>query len=161
MSLLFSPIKVGPITIKNRFMRSPTYEGLANSDGTPKKRLSEGEVGLIIPGYMYPMEACKAAPKQCAMYNDKHSNSWKNTVNKVHKNGSKIVFQICHAGVPDHLEKKGPSTFPGLYNSLTKTEIEDIIESFRKSAVQSQKAGVDGVQLHGAHGYLFSSFIQN
>ena len=59
MSLLFSPIKVGPITIKNRFMRSPTYEGLANQDGTPKKRLfrlieqlSEGEVGLIIPGYM-------------------------------------------------------------------------------------------------------------
>lgn len=54
---------------------------------------------------------------------------------------------------------KGPSTFPVLYNSLTKTEIEDIIESFRKSAVQSQKAGVDGVQLHGAHGYLFSSFM--
>lgn len=107
------------------------------------------------------MEACKAAPKQCAIYNDKHSNSWKNTVNKVHKNVSKIVFQICHAGVrvPDHLEKKGPSTFPGLYNSLTKTEIEDIIESFRKSAVQSQKAGVDGVQLHGAHGYLFIFII--
>ena len=149
-------------------MRSPTYEGLANADGTPQKRLlklieklSEGEVGLIIPGYMYPMKSCKAAPKQCAIYNDTHSNSWKSTVEKIHKKGSKIVFQICHAGlrVPEPLEKKGPSTFPGIYNALTKTEIEDIIESFRKAAIQAQKAGTDGVELHGAHGYLFSTFL--
>lgn len=80
---------------------------------------------------------------------------------QIHKNGSKIVFQTCHAGlrVPESLERKEPSTFPSLYNGLSKSEIEDIIESFRKSAVQAQKAGADGVQLHGAHGYLFSSFM--
>ena len=75
MSLLFSPLKIGPITIKNRFMRSATYEALANPDGTPKKRLlhmmehlSEGQVGLIIPGFVYPMESGKAQPRQTALY---------------------------------------------------------------------------------------------
>lgn len=168
MSLLFSPIKIGPMTIKNRFIRSPTYEGLANPDGTPKKRLlnlmeklSANDVGLIIPGYMYPNENCKAEPKQCAMYNDAHSSAWRSTVNKIHQNGSKIVFQICHPGVriPEPLERKSPTTFPGLYNSLTKTEIHDIIELFLNSSKQAKKAGAGGVELHGAHGYLFSSFL--
>lgn len=136
MSLLFSPIKIDPMTIKNRFIRSLTYEGLANPGGTPKKRLlylmkkiSANDVGLIIPGYMYPNENCKAEPKQCAIYNDAHSSAWRSTINKIHQNGSKIVFQICHL-----------TTFPGLYNSLTKTEIQDIIELFFELIKTSQKS---------------------
>lgn len=149
MSLLFSPIKIDPMTIKNRFIRSPTYEGLANPGGTPKKRLlylmkkiSANDVGLIIPGYMYPNENCKAEPKQCAIYNDAHSSAWRSTINKIHQNGSKIVFQKCHPGVriAEPLERKSPTAFPGLYNSLTKTEIQDIIELFFELIKTSQKS---------------------
>lgn len=168
MSLLFSPLKIGPMIIKNRFMRSPTYESLANPDGTPKPRLlrmveklAEGDVGLIVPGYVYPMEGAKAAPRQSALYNQKHADSWKSTIDKVHKFGSKIIFQICHGGVDviSGLEKKTPSPLPGKSEALTISEIEDIINSFYKSSMLAKSCGADGIQFHSAHGYLLSTFL--
>lgn len=168
MSLLFSSLRVGPMTIKNRFMRSPTYESLANPDGTPKprllhtmKHLSDGEVGLIIPGFVCTMESGRAQPRQTCFYNQKHADAWKPTIDAIHKNDSKIVFQLAHGGIGtvDSLEKRGPSTFPGLIQGLTTAEVEDIIESFQKAAVLTKKAGADGAQIHAAHGYLYSTFL--
>ena len=168
MSILFSPLKIGNLTIKNRFMRSATYEGLGNPDGTPKpkllraiEQLANGEVGLIVPGYVYPMESGKAAHYQCALYLDKHAQSWKSTIEYVHKTGSKIVFQICHGGmnVVQGLEPISPTTIRNRSREVTISEVEDIIEAFRRSAVLAHKAGADGVQIHAAHGYLFSAFL--
>ncbi|KAK8883157.1 hypothetical protein M9Y10_045805 [Tritrichomonas musculus] len=168
MSLLFTPIKIGPMTIKNRFMRSPTYESLGNPDGTPKprllkmiERLSEGEVGLIIPGYVYTMENGKAAPRQCGLINQQQAYAWKSTIEKVHKNGSKLAFQLCHggAGVNKDLEKVAPTAIPYFCKGLTTSEVEDIIDSFHKSALLAKSCGADGIEIHGAHGYLFSLFL--
>lgn len=168
MSIMFSPLKIGPMTIKNRFMRSPVYEAMGNPDGTPKpqlltliEKLAKGQVGLIIPGYVYSMESGKAAPKQCALYDQKHSDAWKPAIKKVHEQGSKIVFQVCHGGIGvlPELEKRSPSTFPGTYRGLSTSEIEDIINSYVKAASLAQKAGADGVEIHGAHGYLYSLFL--
>lgn len=168
MSLLFTPLKIGPITIKNRFMRSSTYESLANPDGTPKPRLlkiieqlSANDVGLIVPGYAYTMESGKAVPRQTGLCDPKQSSAWKSTIDTVHKNGSKIIFQICHGGIdvlPGH-PKKTPSAIPGKSAELTVSEIEDIIESFYKSALLSKSCGSDGIQFHSAHGYLLSTFL--
>lgn len=155
MSLLFSSLRVGPMTFKNRFMRSPTYESLVNPDGTPKPRLlhtmnhlSNGEVGW-------------AQPRQTCFYNQKHADAWKPTIDAIHKNGSKIVFQPARGGIgtADSLEKRGQSTFPGLIQGLTPAEVEDIIESFRKAAVLTKKASADGAQIHSSHGYLYSTFL--
>lgn len=168
MSILFTPLKIGPMTIKNRFMRSPTYESLGQPNGSPKPRLlkmienlAKGQVGLIIPGYVYSMESGKAAPRQCALYNQQHADDWKSTIEKVHKNGSKLAFQICHGGlgVNKNLEKVAPTKIPYFCRSLTTSEVEDIIDSFHKSALLAKSAGADGVEIHGAHGYLFSLFL--
>lgn len=74
---------------------------------------------------------------------------------------SKLVFQVCHGGIGvlPELEKRSPSTYPGLYKGLSVSEIEDIIDSYVKASKLAQNAGADGVELHGAHGYLFSLFL--
>lgn len=51
------------------------------------EQLSKGQVGLIFPGYVYPMESGRAQEKQCALYNEKRAIAWKSTIDKIHKNG--------------------------------------------------------------------------
>lgn len=71
-------------------MRSPVYEAMGNPDGTPKpqllhliERLAKGQVGLIIPGYVYSMESGKAAKRQCALYEQKHADGWKSAIDRL------------------------------------------------------------------------------
>lgn len=166
MSLAFKPLQVGPMTLANRFMRSATCEAMADPDGVPNKKLlknmvklSEGECGLIIPGFVYPVTTGKAHFKQTGLYNDELAEKWRESIEAIHKNGSKIVFQVAHGGIATvgNLEKIGPSNFRG--KQMTIPEIETLIDQFTEAAVRAKKVGADGVQLHGAHGYLLSLFL--
>ena len=169
LSALLKPIKVGSITIPNRFIRSPTCELNADKEtGMPSKPLfdiieayAEGKCGLIIPGYVYVDRKGRGLVGQAGFETDEQANAWKPTVDKCHKKGSKIVFQICHSGINSEstCPLKGPT---GLYpnsSSMTIEEIETTIENFRKAAIRAYKIGADGVQIHGAHGYLLSEFL--
>lgn len=173
-SILFSPVKIGKCVIPNRFMRSATYEGLGGTTGLPRSVLNQkiedlatGEVGLIVPGYVYPTVHGKAAPRQCGMSRIADSQVWESTVDIVHKKGSKIMFQVCHGGsrcqrsIIDGLDPIGCSPEPGYPDSreMTNAEIEDTIDSFVQSSFRLQSIGVDGIQLHAAHGYLLSAFL--
>lgn len=153
-------------------MRSATYEGLAGVTGLPRsvlntmiENLSEGQTGLIVPGYVYPIQHGKAAPRQCGMARLADSQVWEPTVKKVHQNGSKIIFQVCHGGVrcnPEDIKlpqaigvsPEGPNT-----REMTNAEIEETIDSFIQAAFRIQSIGGDGIQLHAAHGYLLSAFL--
>ncbi|KAH0795594.1 oxidoreductase, FAD/FMN-binding family protein [Histomonas meleagridis] len=171
-SILFSPLKIRGIEIPNRFMRSATYEALSDDFGLPKpilkkemEKLADGEVGLIVPGYVYPIKHGKANKFQCGMTNLQEAQSWKSTINYVHKKGSKIIFQVCHAGIkakPDDIGIATPIGASGILpetRDMTNSEIEETIESFIQAALRLQSVGADGIQIHAAHGYLLSAFL--
>lgn len=171
-SILFSQAKLGRLTVPNRFMRSATWEALADNDGRATndlinmiEELAIGNVGLIVPGAVYVTRRGQGMPGQSGMSTIEHARIWHRGVANVHKRGSKLIFQLIHNGL--YADPKlnggfppcGPSALNLNQHELTNTEIEDIIQDFADSAELSYHASADGVQLHGAHGYLLSEFL--
>ena len=169
--VIFSPLKVGSMTIKNRFMRSPVWEALADEKTglpTPKLlkamvNLARGGVGLIVPGYVYISEDAHALPYQTGLYDTKTADAWKDTIKKMHSYGSKVVFQPCHGGCgcsPDIVgTPRGCSGHVPGTRAMTTAEVEETIDNFINSAKLAARAGADGVEIHAAHGYLLSEFL--
>lgn len=176
MKTLFDEVKLGKIVIKNRFVRSATWEGMCDEDGVPTEKLLslyeelvKGGVGLVITGYAYVRKEGKGNPYQLGLYDDSLLPSLKDLVNTVHSLGGKIVTQIVHAGGQGKKSVSGMKTiapsavsFPSyddIPEEMTKRDIEDVIEAFGEAAVLAMESGFDGVQLHGAHGFLISQFL--
>lgn len=172
MSILFTPKKLGKLTVPNRFMRSATWEGLSDPDGRPTpellnmiETLAANGVGLIIPGAVYVTKRGKGMVGESAMTTLEHARKWKPCIEKVHQHGSKLIFQLIHNGLDanpslnDGYQASGPTSFNENQHELTNSEIEDLIQNFADSAELSYRAGADGVQIHGAHLYLLSSFL--
>lgn len=174
---LFYKTKINHMELKNRFVRSATWEGLANSDGSCSGELADlmlelakGQVGLIITSHACVTQNGQAGIKQLGIYSDQLISSYIEMVEKVHREGSKIIMQIAHAGgrAPIQLIKSqpfGPSSLEiknfMTCREMTKSEIFQIIEDFKNAAVRAKKAGFDGVQIHAAHGYLLSQFLSS
>jgi 2,4-dienoyl-CoA reductase-like NADH-dependent reductase (Old Yellow Enzyme family) len=174
---LFEPIKIKNLELKNRVMRSATWDGTADQEGgvTDESRriyleLGQGGIGLIVTGYAFVSHPLgQANPGQYGIYDDKLIGGWKALVRKVHESGdSKMAMQIVHAGINSpYLVRKGQtllavSRLPELsrpHREMTEEEIEGIISDFAAAAVRVREAGFDAVQLHGAHGYLLSQFV--
>ncbi len=105
MSVLFTPKRVGHVDIKNRFVHSATYEGMADPGGQVTETLikryrqvAEGEVGLIIPGFMYVHPLGRAYNAPMGIHSDEMIDGLTRLVSAVHEFDSKIFFQINHAG---------------------------------------------------------------
>jgi len=175
MKKLFDKTKINQMELKNRFVRSATWEGLANPDGSCSGKiadmmleLAKGQVGLIITSHAYVNKNGQAGIRQLGIYSDQLISSYIKIVEKVHREGSKIIMQIAHAGgrASAKLIKSqpfGPSSLEikdcMMCREITKNEIFQTIGDFKNAAVRAKKAGFDGVQLHGAHGYLLSQFL--
>ena len=174
-SNLFTPIKIGKIETKNRFMRSATWDAMADHSGLVTERsvalyhqLNTGGIGLIVTGFAFvSFPSGQAGVGQYGIYNDKMIPGWKPIIREAHKNGSKIAMQIVHAGINSgYLSHKGidlcaVSALADVvrkHHEMTDEEIEGIITDFVAAGVRVREAGFDAVQLHGAHGYLFSQF---
>jgi 2,4-dienoyl-CoA reductase-like NADH-dependent reductase (Old Yellow Enzyme family) len=174
MKKLFETTKINQMELKNRFVRSATYEGLANPDGSCKEalidlieNLAKGQVGLIITSTAYIRQGGQFIAKQSGIDDDRLISSYKQMVEKVHQEGSKIVLQIGHSGAKaidqlKHGKPFGPSSLK-IENincrEMTVNNISQTIEDFKNAAVRAKKAGFDGVQIHAAHGYLLSQFL--
>jgi len=175
VSKLFEATNINGMIIKNRFVRSATWEGLAEDDGmcTDKLinlmcKLVEGEVGLIITGHTYVHKKGKASPWQLGIYEDRLIPGLHEMTDAVHKRGGKIAVQLAHAGMYANTGIKGDIPFaPSLVSGFRKSavqemmpqDIQDVIEAFGLAAQRAKKAGFDGVQIHAAHGYLLSQFL--
>lgn len=171
-SVLFSPVKVRGLEIKNRFMRSATHEGYADSNDKPNSRLkkiicnlADNEVGLIVPGYVYPIKHGKASIGQCGVETYNQVQAWKDVIDYCHSKGSKIFIQVCHAGGRASEEATGVTPMaptggiiPGTITMKNET-IEEIIDSYIHAALRIQRAGADGIQIHAAHCYLLAEFL--
>ena len=175
VSKLFDISSLGSITVKNRFVRSATWEGMAHEDGscTPAlvdviRELAKGEVGLIISSHAFVSPEGQAGPRQLAVYDDRFIPGLGEMAKAAHDGGSKIVLQLAHAGVQadislTKLEAVGPwsvlSEKGPVGRAMTLDEVEQTISEFVAAARRAQAAGFDGVQIHAAHGYLLSQFL--
>jgi|YelNatPaOPRAMG01_1025707.scaffolds.fasta_scaffold00017_125 2,4-dienoyl-CoA reductase-like NADH-dependent reductase (Old Yellow Enzyme family) len=175
-SVLFLPINLGPIRLKNRFVRSATHDFMAEEDGTISPRqlelyqnLARGDIGLIITGHAYVLPSGKASPRQIAIYADRFIPGLRQLTSIVHETESKIFLQLSHAGrqTKENICGCQPLAPSAVYEpvykvmprEMTQAEIEAVIQAFIAAAKRAREAGFDGVQLHCAHGYLLSSFL--
>ena len=169
MSILFEPFKIRDLEIRNRFMRSATTSAYADDEGVLRdpiielyERLSKGEIGLIVKGHLYVQDEGKAHDGMAGISHDKHIPQLREATNAVHKHGGHIVAQINHAGVVHQNNRSGPSVYAEddwVSRKFTLGEIEKIVKAYGDAAERTMQAGFDGVQIHGAHGYLVSQFL--
>ena len=175
MSIMFSPFQINALTIKNRFVRSATWEGLATDEGavTPAivsimSDLAQGGVGLIISSHAYASSEGKAGPWQLALDKDELIPSLKIMTDAVHAHGSKTIAQLAHAGkfgatkltgVPPLVVSDVEGMSKHAVKVATEEDIESLVKSFADAAERAMSAGFDGLQIHAAHGYLLSQFL--
>jgi 2,4-dienoyl-CoA reductase-like NADH-dependent reductase (Old Yellow Enzyme family) len=174
MKQLFERTKINQMELKNRFVRSATWEGMANSDGSCSEELTyllanlaKGQLGLIINSSAYISQDGKGNIRELGIYDDRLIDNYQKMVEKVHREGSKIILQIAHAGGRSLVQKKdikpfGPSAIKVVdydCREMTVSEIFKTIKDFKYAAKRAKIAGFDGVQLHGAHASLLSQFL--
>jgi len=177
MSILFEPMQLGNIQIENRFVHSATCEGMATESGEITddiveryRNLAKGDVGLIIPGYLYVHPLGRALRRQAGIHHDDMIPGLKKMVEAVHQEGSKIAFQLVHAGRGTKKEVIGEApigptsrgrdpTYLVKPKEMTEEQIREVIQAFGEAASRAVGAGADAVQIHGAHGYLVNQFL--
>lgn len=179
MSPLFQSLQIGPLTIRNRFMRSATYFGLADQAGRVgaasvelMRNLAVNQVGLIVTGYAYVNTDGQVFADQNGINSDDQIAGYQDMTRAVHEAGGHIALQIAHGGSAATIasQRNGYSKVVSLPENhqltssqglipMTDEDIEQIIDDFGTAASRAQEAGFDGVQIHGAHGYLVTQFL--
>ena len=169
MSVLFEPYKVGDLELRNRFMRSATTSYWSDDMGMVKpviidlyRNLAKGGVGLIVKGHLYVLDEGKAHKGMAGISHDYHVPKLRELTDAVHEEEGKIVAQLNHGGYNSRVDRAGPSDYEGerwSARELDVDEIGEIVEAFGDAAGRAMDAGFDGVQIHGAHGYLISQFL--
>lgn len=173
---LFSPTTIGSMSLKNRLVRSATYEAKADPNGGPTqlyldfyRRLANGGVGLIITGLAYPEEDGKL-PRTIAVDREDRLETLKQIPEVIHGAGNdcKVALQIGHTGrqLPATVDRTPVAPSPILEpftgrmpREMKRHEIEAFIEKSAAAIGYAKRAGFDAVQVHAAHGWLLSSFL--
>ena len=175
MATLFETTQIKNMSLANRSVRSATWEGLANEDGTTSSRLNDlmvelarGGVGLIITGLAYVDKKGQSDPWQLGIDRDECISGLSEMTGAVHKAGGKIAVQISHAGCHSDasltgMEPIGPSVMENesgpFCKEMTGQDIGRMVSDFGHAALRAKEAGFDGIQLHGAHGFMMSQFL--
>jgi 2,4-dienoyl-CoA reductase-like NADH-dependent reductase (Old Yellow Enzyme family) len=186
MPTLFDPVRLGALELGNRIIMSPLTRARATDDRIPTEVMrtyyeQRATAGLILT------EATIVTPKGAGyartpgIYSDAQVEAWKPVTEAVHRKGGKIVMQLWHVGrisdpslldgdlpvAPSALQPAGhvsllrPKRPYPTPRALDIEEIPGIVEAFRKGADNARRAGFDGVEIHGANGYLLDQFLQD
>jgi NADPH2 dehydrogenase len=169
MVSLSDPLRVKTLMLNSRIVMAPMNTELATRIGEVTKKLVEYYVirskalGLLIVGHSYVSLQGKLSERQLGMHDDALIPGLKKLAQSVHVVGTPIVSQINHAGASANVEITGmplvaPSPAKDVHE-LQASEIEDISCAFALAAERAIKAGFDGVELHGAHGFLLNQFF--
>jgi NADPH2 dehydrogenase len=165
---LIEPLKVKSYTLRNRIVLPPMQTGRASFEGEVTSRLinfyvrRSSHLGLPIVEHSYVSPTGKIGPKQLAIHDDLAISGFEKLANALHKVGAPAVVQISHAGGVTNRRAigtvpVGPS--PREKSRMLETsEVYAIADEFALAADRAVKAGFDGVELHGAHGYLLNQF---
>lgn len=184
-SILFQPIQWAGNTLSNRMVLAPLTRGRANSNRVPNKIMGDyyvqrASAGLIIT------EATAISPEgngwvdAPGIYTDEMVEGWRSITERVHNAGSKMVLQMWHTGRASHSDfHQGKLPFSAsaikiegddIYTSegkkpfevpraMTKSDISRTVEDFKQAAIRAKAAGFDGLEIHGANGYLINQFL--
>ena len=166
---LLDPLTVKGLTLRNRIVMPPMQSGRASFAGEVTGRLisfyvrRSGAVGLPIVEHAYISPTGKIGPKQLGIYSDSLVGGLEKLATSIHYVGAPAVIQITHAGGVANkkvigAQPAGPSA-RGKTRGLEIDEMHAIAEEFASAAERAAKAGFDGVELHGAHGYLLNQFF--
>lgn len=187
MSDVMQSTRFTNLTLGNRFALAPMTRTSAEPDGTPNELMADhyeayakGGFGLLITEGTYTDGgASQGYANQPGLINGSHIDGWKTIVERIHATGSKVFVQLMHAGAqfqashytdqpeaPSAIKPKGePLGFYGDQTEwktpkvMTETDIQAVIDGFALSAVNAKAAGFDGIELHGANGYLLHQFL--
>jgi 2,4-dienoyl-CoA reductase-like NADH-dependent reductase (Old Yellow Enzyme family) len=186
MTSLLDPIQIGEITLPNRVIMSPLTRLRGTPDHLPTPLMIEyytqrATAGLIITEGIPVVPQGVGYANVPGIWSPQQTDAWKPVTESVHRAGGRIFAQIWHVGRisdPQFLEGKlpvapsairpaghvslvRPVTEYGTPRALNKSEIPGIVEGFRKGAENAKIAGFDGVEIHGANGYLIDQFLQD
>jgi len=186
MPTLFDPIKVGDLELPNRIIMAPLTRCRADAGRVPNALMAEyyvqrASAGLIISEATSVTPMGVGYPDTPGIWSEEQVAGWSNITQAVHANGGRIVLQLWHVGrISDPLYLDGelpvaPSALkPAGRVSLVRpmkefvtpraletAEIAGIVEAYRKGAENAKRAGFDGVEIHGANGYLLDQFLQD
>ena len=176
MDYLFQENTLSGIPMKNRIIRSATHEALATEQGGPREelirmyeKLAEGGVGCLITGVTAVQPAGLAFPHMLMLDKDELIEAYEPMLQSMKERNTPVLIQLAHGGgkiSPASPNKVAAAPSPKIYppwsvkaRELTESEIQGIIDDFVRAIARAQEAGFDGVQLHGAHGYLLHQFL--
>ena len=184
---LLSPLTAGAFQLKNRVLMAPLTRCRADADHNPTPLMAEyyaqrASAGLIIAEATMVMEGNSSFWMEPGIYSDAQVKGWKAVTDAVHAKGGQIVLQLWHGGRACHPLLNGgaqpvaPSAIPitgdevhtpeGKKPYVTPRELRDdeipgIVAGFKKAAENAKAAGFDGVEVHGANGYLLYEFLRD
>jgi 2,4-dienoyl-CoA reductase-like NADH-dependent reductase (Old Yellow Enzyme family) len=165
---LFEPFQMNGNTIKNRFLRSPMESSLGEPGGSVTNdhirmygTAAAGGVGLLITEGIAIHPKCKMTDAQMTAFDDSAIPGFRKLTDAIHEKGDGVTVwaQLISAGAASFGYSYGQDDHGLDVNHFDKDLIELIIDSFANAAVILKKAGFDGVELHGGHGYLISQFL--
>ncbi len=173
MSILFKPYSIGTLTLKNRFIKSSTAESMAGPDGevTPEilnfyEAVAKGGAACIFLGHSYVHPLGKASHRMTGVYGNHLIPGLRSLADVIHRHDCHVFAQLNYGGSridKECAEPVGPSPIVNpstglLARELKSSEILGIIRAFGQAAARAREAGLDGILIHGGHGYLVSVF---
>lgn len=186
-SPLFHPLAIGRIALRNRLAVAPMTRVSATADGCATGHMqryygafAEGGFGLVITEGIYTDKAySQGYLQQPGLSDSAQRDAWAPVVQAVHAGGARMVAQLMHAGAlsqgnPHRADTRGPSVVQpkgqqmacyrgaGPYrlpHAMSGDEIAEVIRGFAEAAARAREAGFDGVEIHGANGYLIDQFL--
>ena len=187
MTDLFTPLSVGALTLNNRIIMAPLTRCRADEGHIPSELMithyaQRASAGLLIAEATMAMAGCSAFWKEPGIYSQAQIDAWRRVTDAVHQSGGQIVLQIwhggraCHPDLNDGREAVAPSALPirgeEVYTpkgkqsyttprALTTEEISQIVAGFATATRNARLAGFDGVEVHGANGYLIDQFLRD
>lgn len=181
---LFSPLTVGDLQLANRVVMAPLTRTRSGAEGVPGALVAEhyaqrAGLGMIITEGVYPTAESRAYPGQPGIVTDAQVEGWRAVADAVHAEGGLIVMQLMHGGRVSHTDITGTSRIVApsaiaiegevrtplgkkpypVPHALTTEELAEVRDDFVAAATRAIAAGMDGVEVHGANGYLLHEFL--
>jgi N-ethylmaleimide reductase len=184
---LFEPTKLGPLSLPNRLVMAPLTRNRALAGLVPNPLAVEyygqrASAGLLVSEATQVSQQGQGYQDTPGIYSKEQVAGWRKVTDRVHERGGRIFLQLWHVGrishvslqqnnqapvAPSAIRAKGKTFVGGTFadvsepRALALEEIPGIIESFRKGAANALAAGFDGVEIHGANGYLLEQFAKD